>query len=152
MDSTRSPHDPSAYLESLMQAGQESFRQFDDAMAAAMGLADKPAERETSPLVAAANLQRDAVLQVWKFWNTTLVKALGVESGWKRCSRNRTSSSGTFLPTPRFWDSLCLRTFSARRFSRDRPWSASARPYSAAAGDGRDYSGRLRPICSWWRV
>jgi polyhydroxyalkanoate synthase len=79
MNSTRSPHDPSAYLEGLMQAGQQSFKQFDDAMAAAMGLADKPNEREVSPFVAAANLQRDAILQVWKFWNTTLVKALGIE-------------------------------------------------------------------------
>ena len=79
MDSTRSPHDPSGYLESLMQAGQQSFKQFDDAMAAAMGVADKPKEQETSPFVVAANLQRDAILQVWKFWNTTLVKALGVE-------------------------------------------------------------------------
>ncbi|MCW5702569.1 MAG: class I poly(R)-hydroxyalkanoic acid synthase [Bradyrhizobium sp.] len=79
MDSTRSPDDPSAYLQSLMQAGQQSFKQFDDAMAAAMGLGDKPGEQEASPLVAAANLQRDAILQVWKFWNTTLVKALGIE-------------------------------------------------------------------------
>jgi polyhydroxyalkanoate synthase subunit PhaC len=67
------------YLESLMQAGQQSFKQFDDAMAAAMGVGEKPGEREASPFVAAANLQRDAVLQFWKFWNTTLVKALGVE-------------------------------------------------------------------------
>ncbi|MFO1109367.1 MAG: class I poly(R)-hydroxyalkanoic acid synthase [Bradyrhizobium sp.] len=79
MDSTRSPNDPSAYLTSLMQAGQQSFKQFDDAMAAAMGLTGKPAEAEVSPFVAAANLQRDAILQVWKFWNTTMVKALGVE-------------------------------------------------------------------------
>src|SRR5262249_41268653 len=79
MDNTRSPNDPSSYLEGLMQAGQQSFKQFDDAMAAAMGLAEKPPEPEGSPLVAAANFQRDAVLQFWKFWNTTLVKALGVE-------------------------------------------------------------------------
>src|SRR5437660_1640752 len=61
MDSTRSPHDPSSYLESLMQAGQQSFKQFDDAMAAAMGVADKPAEQETSPFVAAGmqNLVED---------------------------------------------------------------------------------------------
>ena len=65
MDSTRSPHDPSAYLASLMQAGQQSFKQFDDAMAAAMGLGDKPAEREASPFVVAANLQRDAILQLF---------------------------------------------------------------------------------------
>jgi tetratricopeptide (TPR) repeat protein len=89
MDSTRSPNDPSGYLESLMQAGQQSFKQFDDAMAAAMGLGEEPADRETSPFVAAANLQRDAVLQFWKFWNTTLVKALGVEGNVQPGKRDR---------------------------------------------------------------
>ena len=78
MDDTRSPNDPSSYLQSLMQAGQQSFKEFDDAMAAAMGVTGKP-EPEASPIVAVANFQRDAVLQFWKFWNTTLVKALGVE-------------------------------------------------------------------------
>ena len=78
MDDTRSSNDPSSYLQSLMQAGQQSFKEFDDAMAAAMGVTGKP-EPEASPIVAVANFQRDAVLQFWKFWNTTLVKALGVE-------------------------------------------------------------------------
>ena len=95
MDSTRSPHDPSAYLESLMQAGQRSFRQFDDALAAAMGLGDKAAERETSPFVAPFNIQRDSILQFWKFWNATLVKALGVE---RRCSRLRVTAASRTTP------------------------------------------------------
>jgi polyhydroxyalkanoate synthase len=105
MDSTRSPNDPSGYLESLMQAGQQSFKQFDDAMAAAMGLGDKPKEQETSPLVAAANLQRDAVLQFWKFWNTTLVKALGVEGNVQPGKGDRRFKDDAWAATP-YYDLL----------------------------------------------
>src|SRR5215470_5641183 len=104
MDSTRSPHDPSSYLESLMQAGQQSFKQFDDAMAAAMGVAEKPAE-EASPFVAAANLQRDAVLQFWKFWNATLVKALGVEGNVQPGKGDRRFKDEAWGTTP-YYDLL----------------------------------------------
>src|SRR6201988_1450502 len=100
MDSARSPNDPSAYLANLMQAGQQSFKQFDDAMAAAMGVAEKPAEQETSPFVAAANLQRDAVLQFWKFWNTTLVKALGVEGNIQPGKGDRRFKDDAWAQTP----------------------------------------------------
>jgi polyhydroxyalkanoate synthase subunit PhaC len=105
MDSPRSPHDTSAYLESLMQAGQQSFKQFDDAMAAAMGVGEKPGEREASPLVAAANLQRDAVLQFWKFWNTTLVKALGVEGNVQPGKGDRRFKDDAWAATP-YYDLL----------------------------------------------
>jgi polyhydroxyalkanoate synthase subunit PhaC len=37
MDSSSSPGGSSAYLESLMHAGQQSMKQFDDAIVAAMG-------------------------------------------------------------------------------------------------------------------
>jgi polyhydroxyalkanoate synthase len=105
MDSKGSPNDPSAYLASLMQAGQQSFKQFDDAMAAAMGVGDKPGERETSPLVAAANLQRDAVLQFWRFWNTTLVKALGVEGNVQPGKGDRRFKDEAWASTP-YYDLL----------------------------------------------
>src|SRR5882672_9169657 len=82
MDSARSPNDPSAYLESLMQAGQQSIKQFDDAIVDAMGVRGKRGSEEqaVSPFVAAVELQRDSILQFWRFWNATLVKALGVGS------------------------------------------------------------------------
>ena len=105
MDSTRSPHDPSAYLESLMQAGQRSFRQFDDALAAAMGLGDKAAERETSPFVAPFNIQRDSILQFWKFWNATLVKALGVEQKVQPAKGDRRFKDDAWAQTP-YYDLL----------------------------------------------
>jgi hypothetical protein len=38
MERTSSPDDPSAYLENLMHAGQQSMKRFDDALATAMGV------------------------------------------------------------------------------------------------------------------
>jgi polyhydroxyalkanoate synthase subunit PhaC len=55
---------PSAYLESLMQAGQQATRQFDEALAAAMGVEVKSA----SPFTLAAGLQQQYWLPVLDFW------------------------------------------------------------------------------------
>ena len=44
MDSSSSPSSSSAYFESLMQAGQQSMKQFDDALTSAMGVEGKPAD------------------------------------------------------------------------------------------------------------
>jgi len=69
MNSPSSPDGPSAYLESLMQAGQQATRQFDDALAATMGVEGKPAEGEgRSPFAVAANLQRQLWWPVLDFW------------------------------------------------------------------------------------
>ena len=38
MDRSPSPNDPTQYLENLMHAGQQSIKQFDDALAATMGV------------------------------------------------------------------------------------------------------------------
>ena len=125
MDSPRSPHDPSAYFESLMQAGQQSFKQFDDAMAAAMGLGDKPAERQASPFVAAANLQRDAILQLWKFWNTTLVKALGVEEKVQPGKGDRRFKDDAWAQSP-YYD-LLKQAYLLGLKATDRSWSSRRR-------------------------
>jgi polyhydroxyalkanoate synthase subunit PhaC len=105
MEGARSPNDPSDYLESLMQAGQQSFKQFDDAMAAAMGVGAKPAEVRASPFAAAANLQRDSILQFWKFWNSTLVKALGVEQRVQPSKGDRRFKDDAWGETP-YYDLL----------------------------------------------
>jgi polyhydroxyalkanoate synthase len=60
---------PSAYLESLMQAGQQATKQFDDALAAAMGVEGKPAEgKEKWPFATAADLQQQYWSPVLDFW------------------------------------------------------------------------------------
>src|SRR5260370_285260 len=74
MNSSSSPSGSSAYLESLMRAGQQSMKQFDDALASAMGVEGKPATREdSSPFAVAANLQRRYWSQILDFWKGVLV-------------------------------------------------------------------------------
>ena len=45
---------PSAYLESLMKAGQQATREFDDALAASIGVHGDPAAGGTKSSFAAA--------------------------------------------------------------------------------------------------
>jgi polyhydroxyalkanoate synthase len=104
MDSARSPNDPSAYFESLMQAGQQSFKQFDDAIAQAMGVTGK-ADMSSSPFVAAMELQRDSVLQFWRFWNTTLVKAMGVGAQVQPAKGDKRFKDSAWHDTP-YYDLL----------------------------------------------
>ena len=69
MGSPSSPGGPSGYLESLMQAGQQATRQFDDALVAAMGVEGKPARGEDlSPFALAAKLQRQFWWPALDFW------------------------------------------------------------------------------------
>src|SRR4051794_23673047 len=69
MDSPSSSGGPSAYLESLMQAGQQATRQFDDALAAAMGVERKPAKGEDmSAFALAASLHRQFWWPAIDFW------------------------------------------------------------------------------------
>jgi polyhydroxyalkanoate synthase subunit PhaC len=63
------PNGPSDYLESLMQVGQQATKQFDDALAAAMGVEAKPAKDErVSPFAIAANLQQQYWSPILDFW------------------------------------------------------------------------------------
>ena len=60
---------PSAYLESLMQAGQQATEQFDEALAAAMGVEGKPAKgEEKSPFAVTAGLQQQYRSPILDFW------------------------------------------------------------------------------------
>ena len=73
MDSSSSPGGSSAYLESLMRAGQQSMKQFDDALTSAMGVEGKSAEREaSSPFAVAANMQRQYWSPIVDFWKGIL--------------------------------------------------------------------------------
>lgn len=73
MDSSSSP---SSALESLMQAGQQAAKQFDDALAGAMGLAKEPTSgKDLSPIAVAANLQRWYWSEVTGYWRKFLAGA-----------------------------------------------------------------------------
>ena len=76
MDRSSSPSGSSAYLEGLMRAGQHSMKQFDDALASAMGVEEKPATQDaSSPFAVAANLQRQFWSPIVGFWKGTLGNA-----------------------------------------------------------------------------
>ena len=88
MNSSSSPSGSSAYLESLMRAGQQSMKQFDDALVSAMGVEGKPATGgELSPFTFTANLQRQFWSPIVEFWKGTLGNASAAAS--RRPSRER---------------------------------------------------------------
>jgi polyhydroxyalkanoate synthase subunit PhaC len=64
----------SEYFESLMKTGQQAVKQFDDALATAVGVETKPAETEdTSPFFVMADLQRQYWSQIMGFWKGTFL-------------------------------------------------------------------------------
>jgi polyhydroxyalkanoate synthase len=69
MGSPSSQSGSSAYLESLMRAGQEATKQFDDAITVAMGVVGKPAKGEEKSSVAlTASLQQLYWSPILDFW------------------------------------------------------------------------------------
>jgi poly[(R)-3-hydroxyalkanoate] polymerase subunit PhaC len=88
MDSPSSLSGSSASLESLMRAGQQSMRQFEDALTSAMGVEGKPAGRDaSSPFAVAANLQRQFWSPFVQFWKGALGNASAVGSQPSRRDR-----------------------------------------------------------------
>jgi polyhydroxyalkanoate synthase len=63
-------NDPSVYLRTLMQAGQQSEKQFDDALALAMGVGREgvSADAVSSPVTFVAELHREYLLHLFRFW------------------------------------------------------------------------------------
>ncbi|WMT73361.1 class I poly(R)-hydroxyalkanoic acid synthase [Bradyrhizobium sp. Ash2021] len=75
--------DPSEYLSRLMHAGQDAVRQFDDALASAIGVKalETPASgRLFFPFSLMADLQREYLVQVWKFWNSAFLQSIGARA------------------------------------------------------------------------
>jgi len=89
MDRSSSPNGSSAYLESLMSAGQQSMKQFDEAIAGAMGIVEgKPATPDaSSPFAVVANLQRQYWSQVMDLWKGALVGKSGMGAEASRRDR-----------------------------------------------------------------
>jgi len=88
MTSSPTPNGSSAYLESLMRAGQQSMKQFDDALVSAMGVEGKPpAGGELSPFAFTANLQRQFWSPIVEFWKGTLGNTSA--AGSQRSGRDR---------------------------------------------------------------
>jgi polyhydroxyalkanoate synthase len=65
------------YLESLMRAGQDAMKQFDDALASAAGVGSKEYALSAGiffPFALMADLQREYFMQLWQVWNATFLK------------------------------------------------------------------------------
>ena len=79
MTSTLPPVDTPGYLENLMRAGQDALKQFDDALASAVGVRGKeanPSGQSLSPFKLIADLQREYFTQLWRVWNTTFLQVI----------------------------------------------------------------------------
>ncbi len=69
--------DPTTYLENLIRAGQGATKQFDDALAMAMGVHGEEPSKSSDmlfPFALIANLQRESFKQVWQFWNSLFLR------------------------------------------------------------------------------
>ncbi len=77
MTSTPPPADAPGYLESLMRAGQDAMKQFDEAIAAAAGVGHRanPLAHFFSPFGLVADLQREYLKQLWRLWKATVTQA-----------------------------------------------------------------------------
>jgi polyhydroxyalkanoate synthase subunit PhaC len=65
------------YLENLMRAGQEAMKQFDDAIASATGVRTEESlssGRPFFPVALIADLQREYLKQIWRFWNAMFLQ------------------------------------------------------------------------------
>jgi polyhydroxyalkanoate synthase subunit PhaC len=110
MEGSPSPNDPSAHLANLMHAGQQSMKQFEDALAAAMGVAGKratPMGQVFSPFAFIADMQREYLTQFWRSWNTAIVRtfSFGTQSTIQPARGDRRFKDEAWQETP-YYDLL----------------------------------------------
>ena len=77
MTNTPSSTDATTYLENLMRAGQDATKQFDDALALAMGVHGEEKPTSTNlfvPFALIADLQREYFKQLWRLWNSMFLQ------------------------------------------------------------------------------
>jgi polyhydroxyalkanoate synthase subunit PhaC len=110
MVASPSPNDPSAHLENLMHAGQQSIKQFEDALAAAMGVPAKrsmPMGQVFSPVAFIADMHHEYLTQFWRAWNSALVKTFtfGTHSAIQPARGDRRFKDDAWRETP-YYDLL----------------------------------------------
>jgi polyhydroxyalkanoate synthase len=69
--------DAQGYLENLMRAGQDAMKQFDAALVSATGVQNEESlssGRPLFPFALIADLQREYLKQIWRFWNTMFLQ------------------------------------------------------------------------------
>jgi polyhydroxyalkanoate synthase subunit PhaC len=79
MNSTPSSADAQGYLESLMRAGQDAKKQFEEALASATGVQTEESlssGRRLVPFALIVDLQREYLGQIWCLWNAMFPQTL----------------------------------------------------------------------------
>jgi polyhydroxyalkanoate synthase len=69
--------DAHGYLENFMRAGQDAMKQFDDALVSVIGLQTDESlssGRPFFPFALIADLQREYLKQIWRFWNAMFLQ------------------------------------------------------------------------------
>ena len=69
--------DAQGYLESLMRAGQDAMKQFDDALVSVAGVGTKDHRTSSGqffPFTLFVDLQREYFTQLWRFWNSVFLQ------------------------------------------------------------------------------
>src|SRR5271169_1222819 len=82
MTSTGPSADAQGYLESLMHAGLDAMKQFDDALVSVAGVGRKESLSSGSmffPYTLIVDLQREYFKQFWRFWNNLFLRNF---AGW----------------------------------------------------------------------
>ena len=77
MTSSGPSGDAQGYLESLMRAGQDAMKQFDDALVSVAGVGTKDHRTSSGqffPFTLFADLQREYFTQLWRFWNSVFLQ------------------------------------------------------------------------------
>jgi polyhydroxyalkanoate synthase subunit PhaC len=111
MDETSSAgNDPSVHLKYLMQVGQQSAQQFDDALALAMGVAGGGGgmpDASASPWTIIAQMQLEFVSRLFRFWAENLIQmmTLGAHSSFESASVDKRFRDTAWQETP-YYDLL----------------------------------------------
>ena len=77
MTNTPSSTDATSYFEDLMRAGQDATKQFDDALALAMGVHGEERPSSASPffqVALIADLEREYFKQLRRLWNSMFLQ------------------------------------------------------------------------------
>jgi polyhydroxyalkanoate synthase len=77
MTSPKPSDDAQGYLESLMRAGQDAMKQFDDTLVSVAGVGTKDhgtSSGQFFPFSLFADLQREYFRQLWRFWNSVFLQ------------------------------------------------------------------------------
>ena len=110
MNNVPSSADATTYLKTLMRAGQDATKRFDEALASAMGVNGEKQSSSPYPLSPFAfmfDLQREYFKQLWRFWNAMFLQTFagGAHSGVATAEGDKRFKDGSWREQP-YYDLL----------------------------------------------